>query len=528
MKSQRWALFFLSLGVGMVIVNSTIINVAMPTMIKALNMSSIQAQWAQAIYTLVFASTLLIFGKLADKIGRRKIFEVGLITFFFACLFATQINSPDLLIVARIFQGLGAAMMLPSAISIINSQFTGTSRGKAFALWGSVIAGTAALGPFLGGWLITSFTWRWAFGINLPLILIVAAGVYFFVREEKGRSNSKFDLLGSALILISGLTVIFALTEGRVYGWWKPIGHETFMGSGWISPISIIPMALLIGVSAFLIFIRLELKRDRAGQDTYIDLSIFRIRSFRYANFAGMIISLGEYGLIFLLPYWLQNVLGYSGFKTGTLFLVLAIGAFGSSSVGRYLSARKGALATLKVGILLEIAGVALLGIFISPSTNVFLIAGCLFLYGIGIGLATSQVTNLALRDIPIEKGGQASGISSALRQFGFALGIAILGSSLFGLFGSNLSHRLETLNHLTKAERVTLVHDVVNSAGTIIPELAADPKTKNEADASIAALTSASKWSALLAALFLVFGWLATWQMGRKFKSLARIPPRS
>ncbi len=507
--------------------NSTIINIAMPTMIKTLNMSSIQAQWAQAIYTLVFASTLLIFGKLADKIGRRKIFEVGLITFFFACLFATQVNSPNLLIAARIFQGLGAAMMLPSAISIINSQFTGTSRGKAFALWGSVIAGTAALGPFLGGWLITSFTWRWAFGINLPLILIVAAGVYFFVREEKGGSNSKFDLWGSALILISGLTVIFALTEGRVYGWWKPIGHETFMGSGWISPISIIPLALLIGVSAFLIFIRLEFKRDRAGKDTYIDLSIFRIRSFRYANFAGMIISLGEYGLIFLLPYWLQNVLGYSGFKTGTLFLVLAIGAFASSSVGRHLSARKGALATLKVGILLEIAGVALLGIFISPSTSVFLIAGCLFLYGIGIGLATSQVTNLALRDVPIEKGGQASGISSAMRQFSFAIGIAILGSTLFGLFGSNLNHRLETLNHLTKAERVILVHDVVNSAGTVIPELAADPKTKNQADASIAALTSASKWSALLAALFLVFGWLATWQMGRKLKSLARIPPR-
>ncbi len=528
MKSQRWALFFLSLGVGMVIVNSTIINVAMPTMIKTLNMSSIQAQWVQEIYTLVFASTLLIFGKLADKIGRRKIFEVGLITFFFACLFATQINSPDLLIVARIFQGLGAAMMLPSAISTINSQFTGASRGKAFALWGSVIAGTAALGPFLGGWLITSFTWRWAFGVNLLLIPIVAVGVYFFVREERGSSNSKFDLLGSALILISGLPVIFALTEGRVYGWWKPIGHETLMGLGWISPISIIPMALIAGVSAFLIFIRLELKRDRAGKDTYIDLSIFRIRSFRYATFAGMIISLGEYGLIFLLPYWLQNVLGYSGFKTGTLFLILAIGAFASSSAGRYLSARKGGLATLKVGILLEIAGVGLLGILISPSTNVSLIAGCLFLYGIGIGLTTSQVTNLALRDIPIEKGGQASGISSALRQFSFALGIAILGSSLFGLFGSNLDHRLETLNHLTKAERVTLVHGVVNSAGTVIPELAAHPKTKNEADASIAALTLASKWSALLATIFLILGWLATWQMGRKLKSLARIPPKS
>ncbi len=528
MKSQRWALFFLSLGVGMVIVNSTIINVAMPTIIKTLNMSSIQAQWVQQIYTLVFASTLLIFGKLADKIGRRKIFEMGLATFFFAALFATQANSPVLLIVARIFQGLGAAMMLPSAISIINSQFTGTSRGKAFALWGSVIAGTAALGPFLGGWLITSFTWRWAFGINLPLIPIVAAGVYFFVREEKGGSKSKFDLFGSALILISGLTVIFALTEGRVYGWWKPISHETLMGSSWISPISIIPMAFLIGVSAFLIFIRLELKRERAGKDTYIDFSLFRISSFRYANFAGMIISLGEYGLIFLLPYWLQNVLGYSGFKTGTLFLVLAIGAFASSSVSRHLSARKGALATLKVGILLEIAGVALLGIAISPSTSVFLIAGCLFLYGIGIGLATSQVTNLALRDVPIEKGGQASGISSALRQFSFAIGIAILGSTLFGLFGSNLNHRLETLNQLTKTERVTLVHEVVSSAGTVIPELAADPKTKNEADASIAALTSASKWSALLAALFLVFGWLATWQMGRKFKSLARISPRS
>lgn len=516
---EKKPLFFLALGVAMIIVDSTIVNVAMPTIIKNLNISSIQAQWVQVIYTLVFASTLLIFGRLADQIGRKKIFAFGISVFGVASVGAMMANSGDTLIFSRAIQGLGAAMMLPSSLSIINASFTGEDRRKAFAIWGSVIGGAAALGPFIGGWMITSFSWRWAFGINLPFAVLVAIGVLLYVNESVTRDFGKFDFLGSLLVATGFAAIIFGLIEGRSYGWWNPLSGPKILG------LSIVPVVIFLGLLIIYIFVQRERARSRSQKPTYVDFSIFGIRSFRYASIASLIVSLGEYGLLFLLPYWLQNVLGYSGLKTGSLFLVLALGSFSASAAGRHLMAKRGSVATLKTGIALEILGVCALGLVISPHTNVWLIIFTLFIYGMGIGLATTQVTSIALRDVPTHKSGQASALSSTMRQLGFALGIAILGSSFFGLLGSGVSDRLQDQGKLSMQARQVLVHEVVTSAGTIIPELRSSSSTQSEAGAAIGALTSSSKWSALIATIFLCFGWFATRLMGRRIRS--ELPPR-
>ena len=501
-RNQRITIYFLALAVGMIIVDSTIVNVAMPTIIKKLGISSGQAQWVQEIYTLIFASTLLIFGRMADRLGRRKIFIIGNFFFGVFSLVAALAQSAEILILARALQGIGAAMILPSSLSIINTTFSGASRKKALAVWGAVIGGSAAIGPFIGGYLVTSFTWRWAFGLNIPVVLIILIGAISSFDKSKAVTNERFDVLGSALALLTFSSMVFVLIEGRNYGWTS----------------GIILSGAALSIFSFSLFLFLEKYRSAHFMTTYVDLEIWNIRSFRTAVSTSLIVSLGEYGLLFLLPYWLQNVLGYSGFKTGSLFLILALGSFLASGAARRAFRNRSAIEILQIGITLEVVGVALLGLIISPTTNILLIISALFIYGVGIGLATTQVTSIALQDVPTEKSGQASGISSTMRQIGFGMGIAVLGSLLFGLMGRDFSARLNRQGQLAQIDHSALVHQVVTSAGTVIPKLHGEV-----AQAAIGALTSASKWSSLAATVFLILGWLAVNKLRKTSKRVKK-----
>lgn len=180
---RRWlGLVVISLGVAMIIVDATLVNVAIPSFIDDLAITSTEAQWVQEVYTLVFAALLLVFGRLADRWGRRLLFGVGAVVFAAASVLAAQSGSGPTLIGARALQGLGGAVMLPTSLSLLNATFRGQERNIAFGVWGATIGGTAALGPLLGGWLTTSYSWRWAFGINIPLCLVV---LVFLVSESR-------------------------------------------------------------------------------------------------------------------------------------------------------------------------------------------------------------------------------------------------------------------------------------------------------------------------------------------------------
>ena len=184
MDRKKWlGLPFIALGVALIIVDATIVNVAIPSIIDDLKITSTQAQWIQETYTLVFASLLLAFGRIADRVGRRAMFAVGVLVFALASVIAANVSSGDALIAARLVQGVGGAMMLPTSLSILNSTFFGKDRGIAFAVWGSTIGAAAAFGPLLGGWLTTDYSWRWAFGINVPAGILILAGLFLFVHE---------------------------------------------------------------------------------------------------------------------------------------------------------------------------------------------------------------------------------------------------------------------------------------------------------------------------------------------------------
>ena len=515
---RRWAgLFFIALGVAMIIVDATIVNVAVPQIIKDLGITSSDAQWVQEVYTLVFASLLLMWGRLGDRYGRRLLFVTGAATFAAASVLAAFAQTGPELIGSRVLQGIAGAMMLPTSLSLLNAGFRGRDRAIAFAVWGSTIGGTAALGPLLGGWLTTSYSWRWAFGINVPLGLAVVAGTVLLVPESKQAAASRGNDLAGALLSVLGFGgIVFGLIEGRNYGWWTRSGQVSIAGIGWRWPVSPVPVAFAAGAGCLLAFAAVELRRNAAGRVVLLDLGLFSIPSFRNGNIAAAIVSLGEFGLLFALPLWFENVRGYSAFETGVALLPLAIGSFAASGFGAQLASRKGPAFTVRLGIALELAGVAGTGLVVGPGTAWWATVPVLFVYGLGIGLATAQLTGVVLADVPVAKSGQGSGTQSTSRQVGSAFGIAILGTVLFSALGAQLSHKLAGIPAVPAGQRAAIVAAVKQSAGAAIGQLAADPRTAQVAALAKDAFSQATRLTAFCAAFFLALGLLASLSLGR------------
>jgi EmrB/QacA subfamily drug resistance transporter len=505
---RRWiGLVVISIAVALIIVDSTIVNVAIPSVVKELDITSTQVQWVQESYTLVFASLLLVWGTLADRFGRRRLLMIGLALFGLASIAAALAPTGDLLIGARVVQGVGGAMLLPTTLSLINATFVGRERGIAFAVWGSTIGGMAAVGPLLGGWLTTYFSWRWAFGINVPLGILLIIGALVFVAESKAPQAGRVDVVGAALSVVLFASLVFGLIEGRTYGWWLSDTPPSF----WKLDISPIPFAFALTLVALVAFIAWGIHRQRIGKSTLIAFSLFRIGSFRNGNIAAMVVSLGEFGVILSLPLWLQNVLGYDALQTGFVLLALALGSFAASGFAGALSGRVAPVQVVRVGIALEIVGLVITALVISTTTPWWAICAGLFVYGMGVGLATAQLTGVVLVDVPVEQSGAASGTQSTARQVGSALGIAILGTILFSTLGSQFADKLPST--IPATAQTQLVDAVVTSAGGAIPGLVASQPAVGELAEQ--AFSDATKISAFSAAGFLALGLLATISLG-------------
>jgi EmrB/QacA subfamily drug resistance transporter len=496
-----WALVAVALGVSLIIMDATVVNVALPVIIEDLHLTATQAEWMNAIYSLMFAALLLTVGRVGDIFGRRRLFLIGMVVFVVASVLAGFSGSGGELIAARLLQGVGAAMILPSTLSTVNAVFVGRERAIAFAVWGSTIGGMAAVGPLVGGWLTTYHTWRWAFWINVPVALFVLALILLYVPETRDETSPrKLDLYGVALSTIGMAGIVFALIEGQNYGWWR-------QSDGSISPV---PIALAVGVTFMARFWVVQRKRQRAGKIVLVDLRLLDVRSFRFGSIAALIVALGEFGLLFTLPLLLQNSLGYSALGTGWLIVSLAGGTFLVSGMTPQLTGRYGGRAVVRLGLATEAFAVAGLAITLSSSISGWLIAFWLFLYGIGVGMATAQLTSVILAEIPVAESGQASGLQSTFRQLGSALGVALLGTLLITTLGRSTTSSLEAAG--APEPVVTRVSSAVTgSAGAVIPSLQANPATEAYGDAAADAMIHASKVTTGIAAGVIALGLVAT-----------------
>jgi len=505
-RHRWWALAAVALGVSLIIMDATVVNVALPVIIEDLKLDASQAEWMNAVYSLMFAALLLTLGRVGDLHGRRRLFLVGMVVFVLSSVVAGFSTSGTELIAARLFQGVGAAMILPATLSTVNAVFTGRERAIAFAVWGSTIGGMAAVGPLVGGWLTTDVSWRWAFWLNVPVSLLVIAGIVFFVPETRDDSTRRgLDVTGVLMSALGMGGIVFALIEGQNYGWWR-------QPSGTISPV---PIALVGGLLLMAAFVRSQRLRVAAGRPVLVDLDLLGVRSFRYGSIAALIVALGEFGLLFTLPLLLQNALGFSALGTGWLIVSLAIGTFLVSGVTPQLTTRFGGRAVVRVGLALEAVAVAGLAVTLSAEISGWLIAAWLFVYGLGVGMATAQLTSVILAEIPVAESGQASGLQSTFRQLGSALGVAILGSLLIATLGASTSAQLSD-SAVPEPAAQQVVDVVKESAGAVIPSLQASPATQTAGDAAAAGMIQASKVTTGVAALIIGLGLAATLALPR------------
>ncbi|MFF5565140.1 DHA2 family efflux MFS transporter permease subunit [Streptomyces sp. NPDC012623] len=510
--TRRWlGLIAIALGVALIVVDTTIVNVIVPSVIEDLDATSAQAQWIQESYAIVFAALLLLTGRLSDIFGARRIFVGGVVVFGATSVLAGLAPSSGLLILARFLQGAGAAMLLPTSLSLLKATFTGKARGQAFAVWGSTIGAAAALGPLLGGWLAEHVSWRWAFGINVPLSVLVGVGVLLYMAPSP-RTRGRVDVPGALLSVVSLGLLAFGLVEGRTYGWITTVHPLKVLGLTWSGGPSPVLVALVLSAVSLYAFVRRQIALGRQGDADRVlmDVSLFSIASFRGGNIATLIIGIGEFGVVAILPLWLQFTLGYSALQAGLALVPVAIGSFVASGVGFGMAAKVSPLGQLRVGLALEVIGLAGIGLIAAPDSSWWSVSLVLFLYGIGVGFATAQVTNVVLNDVPEASSGQASGVQSAFRQLGSALGIAALTTVFFTTLSTRLNDRL-TSGGLPAGEADRLTGAVTDSAGAAIGPLAANPQTASVADAARAAMTDGVVLGGYVAAAFVLLGLVAS-----------------
>jgi EmrB/QacA subfamily drug resistance transporter len=513
-KAGWLPMIFIGMGVALIIMDATIVNVILPAIITDLQINSIDAEWVNAVYALSFAALLIVMGRLGDRYGRRRIFLVGALVFLVASILAALASSGAVLILARAIQGIGAAMMSPTSLALINDNYRGKSRAIAFAIYGSLIGGFAAIGPVLGGWLTQTFSWHWSFFINIPIALLIIVGTLRLVPESKAHGDTGSpDLPGAVLSTVGIAALIFALIEGRNYGWVKVTAENEFLGRalnvGDISPVFI---AYFISALALVALFLFETSRTKRGQSALIDFRLFKIKTFGLGSFAALIVSLGEFGILFSLPLFMQSVLGWTSLGAGSLLATLALGAFIAAPSAAAIAIKRNPRFVARLGLILEFVGILGLASTISPTTSGWVLALWLLIYGLGVGYAQAQLTGLIMSEVPDAQTGQASGTQSTARQIGAALGTAILGTVLFTSLQSATTTQL-TMNapYLTPEAAAPIAHSVQDSAGLVIPGLAAAPGSPEIQAAAEQGFATAISLTAFTAAAFIGLGLIAT-----------------
>lgn len=497
----------MSLGVSLIVVDATIVNVLIPQMVDGLGLTTDDAQWVTSSYPMVFAALLIPLGRAGDLVGRRRMFLLGVAVFMAASLLAAAAPGGTSLVAARALQGVGASMIMPATLSTVNAMFTGRERAVAFGIWGSLIGGMAALGPLLGGAIATSLSWRWAFGINLPLGLALIAGALAFMPETRQPQVRGVDWAGGALAMLGMGALVCGIIEGPWYGWWTPLRPFGLGPFDWpLGGLSPVPVALFLGVVLLAALAVVERARSAAGRPVMLDPALLRIASFRQGNLTAGLVSVGELGLLFVLPLFLVGVHGDSPLQISVAILPLAVGAFLAGPFAGRLAARRGAHQVVRLGLALEVVAVLAIGLTLTATTGGWGLAPWMLTYGVGLGLASAQLTSVCLADVPPAHAGQASGTQSTSRQLGAALGIALIGTVFATGLGRQMADRLER-TALPADRQAAVVHELRKSAGTYARDLHRTPGARIEAQAAGESLAAATRDAMLATSAVLTLG---------------------
>jgi len=423
--------------------DTTIVNVALPTLVRELHASNSQLQWIVDAYNLVFAAFLLAAGSLSDRLGRKGMLLSGLALFGAASVAGGLTTSSEQLIVARCFMGLGAALVFPATLSLISNVFTARAeRAKAIGLWGATAGGAIALGPIVGGWLLAHFSWSSIFFAMAPVAALGAALVAWSVPTSRDPDAPALDSRGFLLSAAAVGLLIFTLIEAPDHGW---SSARTLAGFG----------VAAVLMSAFIAW-------ERCVPAPMLDVSLFRNPRFTAACASVTVAFFSLFGFIFLMTQYFQFIKRYSALSAGVHLLPVATSVAVASVLGTRLAVRFGTKLVVTAGLAMVAAFYAWVATA-SASTHYGTIAAQMVLYGIGMGLTSAPATEAIMGVVPAAKAGVGSAVNDTTRLFGGTLGVAVIGSVYASLYGSRL--------HASLPARLpaTLAHAAHGSVGSAL-----------------------------------------------------------
>ena len=446
MTRKSWTLILVCVATFMLLLDITIVNVALPSIQRKLDASLSSLQWVVDAYALTLASFLLVWGSLGDRIGRRRIFAIGLGIFTFASLLCGLATDPTMLNIFRGLQGVGAAAMFATTLALIAQEFEGRERARAIGLWGATVGGAVAIGPLIGGIITDTLGWEWIFFVNIPIGIAAIAGTQTRLANVAATDAAPIDWAGVMTFSLALFALVSGLIRGNAEGW------------GSLPIVAALTAAVLLMVAFFVI----ESRRANA----MLDLSLFRVSSFGGASIVALALSAGMFAMFLYLTLFIQDVVGLTPLQAGLCFLPLTALSFIVAPISANLSGRIPVQVLMGSGLILVGAGLLLMR-GVSADDNWTVLLPGFIVAGIGIGMVNPLIAEVALGVVRPARAGMASGINSTFRQIGIATGVAGLGA----VFQAQI---LSQLDMIPAASRDAFAEAV--SSGAIEQAVAASP----------------------------------------------------
>ena len=454
-SANPWAvLLVVSLGFFMVLLDLTIVNIAIPNMITKLHASLDDILWVINAYALVLAVLVITAGRLGDLVGPRPMFTVGIAVFTAASAACGLAQTPGQLIAFRVVQGLGAAMLVPQTLTIITNTFPPERRGAAFGVWGAVAGVATIAGPTLGGLLVTAFDWRYIFFVNLPIGIIVLILAPLIIPNVKPGRRHRLDIPGVLLASAALLAICYGLVEGQKYNW------------GTITGFVSIPLILGLGVLLFAAFLLVQ--RMTQGKEPLVPFALFRDRNYSVTNWISGVLAIGMMGIFLPFTIYLQSVLGFTALKAGLAMAPASLISLFVAPVAGRMTDKIGGKYILMSGLTLFGAGMGWLALIAHPNSTWPSFLAPLIVAGLGLGCIFAPLVTTAMRNIPPQLAGAASGVLNTVRQVGLVIGTAAVGALLQNRLVASMADQAETrsaaLPPQVRHQFVTQIHNSANN----------------------------------------------------------------
>ena len=480
---RKWgALAVLSLALAIIIIDTTLINVSLRTIVTDLGTTVHSLQWVITGYALTLSAFTITGGRLGDLFGRKRLFVLGALTFAVGSITAATAHSvTQLMIGASLIEGLGAAMMLPATSSLLLATFQGRDRAIAFGVWGGVAGAAASIGPLLGGYLTTYYSWRYGYAINVVIVLVLVAFSWLVVDSRENLKRPSIDFVGIFLSSIGLASVVYGIVQSSTDGLWKAKDQANIFGHALnLGYYSFVPVAIAFGLALLIMFGLWEAIVELKGKTPLVSLKLLSNMGFVAGIVTVAIVAMGQFGILFTIPVFLEGVRGLDAFHTGLAFLPFSLTTLLVAPLSAGLFSKVVPLKYLiMIGLLIDAVGLYLLHNAITPTASVADLRIPFIVFGAGFGMAFANLQNVTLSAVSVRVAGEASGVNNTFRQLGATMGNALIGSVLLASLTSGVASSIQASTKIPAQLKPQIQAGVaveVQSLGASAPQTGSHP----------------------------------------------------